>query len=33
MKMVYPTVPVDQAAKAAPALFNLVRQTLERVEH
>lgn len=32
MKMVYPTVPVDQAAKAAPALFNLVRQTLERVE-
>jgi hypothetical protein len=32
MRMQYPRVPADQAAKAAPALFNLVQQMLERVE-
>jgi hypothetical protein len=32
MRMEYPRVPADQAVKVAPALFNLVHQTLERVE-
>jgi hypothetical protein len=32
MKMVYPTIPVDQAAKVASALFGLVQRTLEQVE-
>jgi hypothetical protein len=32
MRMEYPRVAVDQAAKVAPALLDLVRRTLERVE-
>jgi hypothetical protein len=32
MAMNYPRVPVDQAARVAPALFELIRRTLEEVE-
>jgi hypothetical protein len=31
-RMEYPRVPVHEAAKVAPALYDLIRQTLERVE-
>ena len=32
MKMEYPSVPADQAAKLAPSLLELVREMLDRVE-
>ncbi|MCL6507852.1 MAG: hypothetical protein K6T59_12575 [Bryobacteraceae bacterium] len=32
MRMEYPRLPVDEAARAAPALFELIRRTLRRVE-